>query len=155
RRCRPDRPGKGAVVLAGHRRPCSFDRRLRHARRLHHRAVAELRARPHRERQGGARPDPVAGVADPAKLTLQPWMTAPETRAVVAAVAARGTEVRVVGGCGRDAALGRAVTDIDIATPDPPATVTALLHAARIKVVPTGLKHGTVTAVVKGSTFEI
>ncbi|MGE5145791.1 MAG: CCA tRNA nucleotidyltransferase [Candidatus Eiseniibacteriota bacterium] len=82
-------------------------------------------------------------------------MTAPETRAVIAALTARGAEVRFVGGCVRDAAIGRAVTDIDIATHDLPETVIDLLKAAHLKVVPTGLKHGTVTAVVKGHHFEI
>jgi len=82
-------------------------------------------------------------------------MTAPETRAVIAALTARGAEVRFVGGCVRDAAIGRPVTDIDIATHDLPETVIALLEAAHLKVVPTGIKHGTVTAVVKGHPFEI
>ena len=68
-------------------------------------------------------------MTDAAKLPPQPWMTAPETRAVVAALTARGTEVRFVGGCVRDAAIGRAVTDVDIATHDRPETVTALLRA--------------------------
>ena len=82
-------------------------------------------------------------------------MTAPETKAVIAALTAGGAEVRFVGGCVRDAAIGRAVTDVDIATHDLPETVIELLQAARLKVVPTGLKHGTVTAVVKGQHFEI
>ena len=94
-------------------------------------------------------------MADAAKLPLQPWMAAPETAAVIAALTAKGAEVRFVGGCVRDAAIGRPVTDIDIATHDRPETVTELLRAARLKVVPTGIKHGTVTAVVKGHHFEI
>jgi poly(A) polymerase len=94
-------------------------------------------------------------VADVAKLPTQAWMTAPETSAVIKALTAEGAEVRFVGGCVRDAALGRAVADVDIATRDRPEVVSALLEAARLKVVPTGLKHGTVTAVVKGHHFEI
>ena len=90
-----------------------------------------------------------------AKLPVQPWMTAPETKAVIGALTAGGAEVRFVGGCVRDSAIGRPVTDIDIATHDLPETVTALLEAARLKAVPTGLKHGTVTAVVKRHHFEI
>jgi poly(A) polymerase len=82
-------------------------------------------------------------------------MVAPETAAVIAALTARGAEVRFVGGCVRDAAIGRPVTDIDIATRDRPETVTELLRAARLKVVPTGIKHGTVTAVIRGHHFEI
>lgn len=90
-----------------------------------------------------------------AKIAPQPWMTAPETAAVVAALTARGASVRFVGGCVRDALLGRPVRDIDIATHDTPETVTELLEAAGIKAVPTGIAHGTVTAVVGKSHFEI
>ena len=90
-----------------------------------------------------------------AKLAPQPWMTASETRAVLAALTARGTMVRFVGGCVRDAVLERAVKDVDLATPDEPETVMRLLKAAGIRAVPTGLKHGTVTAVIGRAHFEI
>ncbi len=76
------------------------------------------------------------------------WMTAPETRSLFDALGAGGATVRFVGGCVRDALVGRAVTDIDVATSDPPATVTELLRAAKIRCLPTGIKHGTVTALV-------
>ncbi len=89
------------------------------------------------------------------RLPPQPWMTAPATRAVIAALTTEGAEVRFVGGCVRDALIGRAVKDIDLATHEPPERVMALLERARVKVVPTGLKHGTVTAVVEGAPFEI
>ncbi len=82
-------------------------------------------------------------------------MKASATRAVVDALTAAGATVRFVGGCVRDAVLGRPVTDIDIATPDPPETVIDLLGAAGIRVVPTGIEHGTVTAVVPPAHFEI
>jgi poly(A) polymerase len=74
---------------------------------------------------------------------------------VLAALAARGQTVRFVGGCVRNALMCRAVDDIDIATPDPPETVIALLEDAGIRAVPTGLAHGTVTAVADGRPFEI
>jgi poly(A) polymerase len=90
-----------------------------------------------------------------AKIELQAWMTAPETAAVVAALTSEGATVRFVGGCVRDALLGRTVKDIDIATHDPPETVTRLLEKAGIKAVPTGIAHGTVTAVVGHAHFEI
>ena len=90
-----------------------------------------------------------------AKIAPQPWMTAPETNKVVAALSAEGACVRFVGGCVRDAVLGRDGSDVDIATPDTPETVTRLLEAAAIKAVPTGIKHGTVTAVVGGAHFEV
>src|SRR5437868_14528211 len=89
------------------------------------------------------------------RLVPQPWMTEPATRAVLAALGAGGAVVRFVGGCVRDALIGRPIGDIDIATPDPPETVLALLAAAAIKAVPTGIAHGTVTAVAPPRHFEI
>jgi poly(A) polymerase len=78
-------------------------------------------------------------------------MNEPPTQAVMAALG----EARFVGGCVRDALLGRAIGDIDIATPLPPDAVIRRLEAAGVKVVPTGLAHGTVTAVVAPRHFEI
>jgi poly(A) polymerase len=82
-------------------------------------------------------------------------MTAPETRAVVAALASGGKPVRFVGGSVRDALVNRAVTDVDLATPELPARVMKLLAGAGLKAVPTGIEHGTVTAVAGGKPFEI
>lgn len=96
-----------------------------------------------------------AGREDRARLPDNAWLGAPWTRAVLAALTARGRTVRFVGGCVRNTLLGRAVADIDIATPDPPETVLDLLGAAGIRAIPTGLAHGTVTAVQDGRSFEI
>jgi poly(A) polymerase/tRNA nucleotidyltransferase (CCA-adding enzyme) len=51
--------------------------------------------------------------------------------------------------------MGRPVSDVDFASPLPPEMVMARCQAAGIKTVPTGLAHGTVTAVVGGVGFEI
>jgi poly(A) polymerase len=51
--------------------------------------------------------------------------------------------------------LGLAISDIDLATPLLPDKVVARLQAVHINVVPTGIEHGTVTAVVNGKPFEI
>jgi poly(A) polymerase len=64
-------------------------------------------------------------------------------------------DARVVGGAVRDALAGRAVADLDLATPEAPEAVIAALRRAGVKVVPTGLSHGTVTAVVDGRGFEV
>jgi poly(A) polymerase len=90
-----------------------------------------------------------------ARIAPQTWMTEVPTRRVLGALAAGGIAARFVGGAVRDALLGRPVSDIDLATPAPPEVVTALLQRARIKVVPTGIEHGTVTAVAKPRHFEI
>ena len=60
-----------------------------------------------------------------------------------------------VGGCVRNALLNAPVADIDIATPLTPQTVMARLDDHGIKVVPTGLAHGTVTAVHAGNPVEV
>lgn len=89
------------------------------------------------------------------RLPPQDWMTARATRRVIAALTAQGAEVRFVGGCVRDALAGRPVRDIDIATHLPPAEVITLLEAAGLRAVPTGLAHGTVTAIADHKPFEI
>jgi poly(A) polymerase len=81
----------------------------------------------------------------------QPWMTAPETVAVMAALG----DARFVGGVVRNALMGRPVDDIDIATPLTPDEMTKRLQAAKLKAVPTGIEHGTVTAVSNGKPFEV
>ena len=89
------------------------------------------------------------------RIDPQPWMVEPATLAVLRALAAGGAEARFVGGSVRDALLGQRIGDIDIATSASPERVIELLEKARIKVVPTGLDHGTVTAIVPPRHFEI
>ena len=89
------------------------------------------------------------------KIPLQDWMRAPATRAVIAALTAEGAVARFVGGCVRDALAGREVRDIDIATKLAPEEVMRRLAAAGLKAIPTGVAHGTVTAVARGQPFEI
>ena len=64
-------------------------------------------------------------------------------------------EARLVGGVVRDMLGGAPVADIDLATPDAPEIVAQQLADAGIKAVPTGLAHGTLTAVVMSRGFEI
>lgn len=64
-------------------------------------------------------------------------------------------EARLVGGAVRDLLRGADVADFDLAVPEPPEEVVSRLGAAGLKVVPTGLSHGTVTAVIDGRGFEI
>ena len=60
------------------------------------------------------------------------WMAAPGVGAVIAALTAKGAVVRFVGGCVRDAVIGKPMGgDIDLATTDPPETVaSSRLHAS-------------------------
>jgi poly(A) polymerase len=89
------------------------------------------------------------------RLEPPAWMNDPASRRLFAALAAGGIDARFVGGCVRNAVLGRAIDDIDLAVDKPPDTVMRVLEAAKIKVIPTGLKHGTVTAIADGRSYEL
>lgn len=89
------------------------------------------------------------------KLSKKQFMVAEDTVRVMQSLLRDGGDARFVGGCVRDALANRRIIDIDIATPLKPDDVTARLEADKIHVVPTGLKHGTVTAVIDGRPFEI
>jgi len=82
-------------------------------------------------------------------------MILPQDDGLKAVVAALGGDVRLVGGVVRDTLAGQVTKDIDMATPLLPEKVIEKLSAAGIKCVPTGLAHGTITAVVEGRPFEI
>jgi poly(A) polymerase len=71
------------------------------------------------------------------------------------AFAAKGEKLRFVGGAVRDSLLGIEVVDIDAATSLTPDFVQELLEKSGIRATPTGIKHGTVTALVDGKSFEI
>ncbi len=88
-------------------------------------------------------------------LAHAPWLTRPETQAVLAALKAAGHEGRIVGGAVRNALMGKAVADIDIATPATPEQVMQAAATARLHVIPTGLKHGTVTVVSHHVPHEV
>jgi poly(A) polymerase len=79
------------------------------------------------------------------------FLADPALRRVLAAL----PEARLVGGCVRDALAGRPVADVDLASPLSPAAVTRRLADAGLKAVPTGLDHGTVTAVANGRGYEV
>jgi poly(A) polymerase len=86
---------------------------------------------------------------------LPAWATDPAARAVIAALSIPGFDPRFVGGCVRNALLGRDAADVDIATPLRPEAVMVALRNAGLGVIPTGLEHGTVTARSGGRSFEV
>lgn len=81
------------------------------------------------------------------------WLEREDLAALIAAMGEG--QARYVGGAVRDTLLGLAVKDIDIATPLEPQEVMRRLKAQGITVVPTGIDHGTVTAVLKQGPVEI
>jgi poly(A) polymerase len=88
-------------------------------------------------------------------LPPQAWASTPAGVALLDALDAADGTTRLVGGAVRDALLGHGGGDIDLATRLPPAEVMRRLVAAGLKAVPTGLAHGTVTAVGKGLSTEV
>ncbi|WP_423142720.1 CCA tRNA nucleotidyltransferase [Parablastomonas sp. CN1-191] len=79
-----------------------------------------------------------------------------EARGLAPLIAALGPgNARYVGGAVRDTLLALPVKDIDIATVLPPREVMRRCKAAGIKTIPTGIDHGTVTALVDGRGIEI
>lgn len=94
-----------------------------------------------------------------AELTLPPplWMQDDATQEAMR-VLNRGSDTPqtlFVGGCVRNWILNKGVHDIDLATKYTPDIVTEKLKQAGIKVIPTGIDHGTVMAVLKGKLFEV
>ena len=83
------------------------------------------------------------------------WRRRPGLDGLLNALGAAEGGARFVGGAVRDTLVGIAVQDIDVATPLTPQDVVARLKKAGIKAVPTGIDHGTITAVVEGSPVEV
>lgn len=78
-----------------------------------------------------------------------------KAKRLMTSLEAAGYEAFMVGGAVRDALLGRPVDDIDIASDADADTATRILAEAGAHVVPTGIAHGTITAVLEGESFEV
>ncbi|PTW45456.1 poly(A) polymerase [Sphingomonas faeni] len=88
-------------------------------------------------------------------LPAAPWRERDGLAALTEVLGATEGESRFVGGAVRDTLLGIDVADVDIATRLPPQEVIERLQDARIKAVPTGLAHGTITAVTPAGPVEV
>jgi poly(A) polymerase len=89
---------------------------------------------------------------DPHQLTQ---LLTPAVLRIMQALQQDGGEARLVGGAVRDAVIGRKIGDLDLAANLPPQRVTEILVARGLKCVPTGIAHGTITAVVDHAGYEI
>ncbi len=88
-------------------------------------------------------------------LVDAPFLRDRKLAQVFAALDGRGEELRVVGGAVRDALLGAAGLDVDLATTATPDETMRRAKLAGLRVVPTGFEHGTVTVIVEGRPFEV
>ena len=88
---------------------------------------------------------------------LQPYgiMVADDTTRVFDAIVQHGGRARYVGGIVRDALLKRDLVDVDIACDLRPEETRNALEKVGIRVIPTGLKHGTITAITDAGAYEI
>jgi poly(A) polymerase len=88
-------------------------------------------------------------------LAGRDWFEKPALKRIFALLNADGGEVRIVGGAVRNSLMEQPVVDVDMATTLTPDVVVERAKAARIKAVPTGIEHGTVTLVIDGEGFEV
>ncbi len=83
------------------------------------------------------------------------WIQRPEAQSLLGLLEEEGHQAFFVGGCVRNALLGEPVSDLDIATDAEPERMTQLANSVGMKVIPTGVEHGTVTVLVDSTPFEV
>jgi len=88
------------------------------------------------------------------KIDKPEWIT-PYVCKVLEVLNGESLKALFVGGCVRNQLMGHPVLDIDVATSLKPEEVQNILNAIKIKTVPTGIEHGTITAVLDNQTIEI
>ena len=93
--------------------------------------------------------------AGPSHAAARALLAEPTLQRAFAVLDGGGEAARVVGGAVRNALLGRPVQDYDLTTTATPDVVARRAAAAGLRVIPTGLAHGTVTVLVEGRPFEV
>ena len=83
------------------------------------------------------------------------WLKDADLQRLLSALNAGGEEARIAGGAVRNALLGEAVADVDIATTTPPEETIRRAEAAGFKTIPTGIDHGTITVIAGRRPFEV
>lgn len=83
------------------------------------------------------------------------WLHDEASQRVCKLLTDAGYQAWFVGGCVRNELLGEPVADLDLSTDALPDVVMRLAKATKIKAIPTGIDHGTVTLVVNDTPFEI
>ncbi|MDE2913576.1 MAG: CCA tRNA nucleotidyltransferase [Paracoccaceae bacterium] len=83
------------------------------------------------------------------------WLASPPVQLVLGAFSRAGKAAYLVGGCVRDAILGRPVSDVDVATDARPADGVAIAEAEGIRVLPLGIDHGSIRLILGGRNIEV
>jgi poly(A) polymerase len=94
-------------------------------------------------------------MTDGAQLDNAAWLKEPGIARLLALLDCDGEQARVVGGAVRNALMRLPVGEIDVATTAVPQEVERRVEAAGFKTKPTGIEHGTVTAIIDGRPFEV
>jgi poly(A) polymerase len=89
------------------------------------------------------------------KIDAQKWRERRGMARVLEALGADDGLTRYVGGAVRDDLLQLPFSDVDLATRLRPDEVVERLEAAKVRAVPTGIDHGTITAVSNGHPIEV
>ena len=89
------------------------------------------------------------------KLDPGEWLDRPGIKRLLKALDAKGGRARFVGGAVRDFLLGEHPDDLDLATDHRPDEIIRRLERAGIKAIPTGIEHGTITAISSGTIVEV
>jgi poly(A) polymerase len=90
-----------------------------------------------------------------ASLGNAAWLTQGPLPRLLSALDRDGEQARAVGGAVRNSLIGEAVTEVDVATTAPPDEAKRRLEAAGFRIVPTGIEHGTITAIADGHSYEV
>lgn len=83
------------------------------------------------------------------------WLADGDLQRLIAVLSEGGEKARIAGGAVRNALLGEAVADIDIATTTTPEETTRRVEAAGYRAVPTGAEHGTITVIAGHRPYEV
>ncbi len=89
------------------------------------------------------------------KIEPPQWMQDPDLILILDTLNHDDINARMVGGCIRNHYLNKNIYDIDIACKLTSKKSIYLLQTSHIKTIPTGIKHGTITAHINGKNFEI
>ncbi len=89
------------------------------------------------------------------RLTNAAFLDDPAVRRVFAALDGSGQETRVVGGAVRNVLLQAPVYEVDFATTATPDEIIRAARTAKLRAIPTGIEHGTITLIVDGTPFEV
>jgi poly(A) polymerase len=83
------------------------------------------------------------------------WLHESGLQRLMAALEGAGFQTLAVGGCVRNALMGLAISDVDLATAALPETVTKVAQQLGFRAVPTGIDHGTVTVITPQRAYEV